>query len=105
MIIWKGVVVMRKFDDYLQEQLQDDVFRAEYEEMQDEFNMIRALIDARISQGLTQRQLAERTGVHQADISKLESGMRNPTLNMLKRLAEGMGMNLRIEFVPKENKI
>ena len=105
MIIWKGVVVMRKFDDYLQEQLQDDVFRAEYEEMQDEFNMIRALIDARISQGLTQKQLAERTGVHQADISKLESGMRNPTLNMLKRLAEGMGMNLKIEFVPKENKI
>ena len=96
---------MRKFDDYLQEQLQDDVFRAEYEEMQDEFNMIRALIDARISQGLTQKQLAERTGVHQADISKLESGMRNPTLNMLKRLAEGMGMNLKIEFVPKENKI
>lgn len=96
---------MRKFDDYLQEQLQDDVFRSEYEEMQDEFNMIRALIDARISQGLTQKQLAERTGVHQADISKLESGMRNPTLNMLKRLAEGMGMNLKIEFVPKENKI
>lgn len=105
MIIWKGVVVMRKFDDYLQEQLQDNVFKAEYEEMQDEFNMIRALIDARISQGLTQKQLAERTGVHQADISKLESGMRNPTLNMLKRLAEGMGMNLKIEFVPKENKI
>ena len=96
---------MRKFDDYLQEQLQDGEFRKEYEAMQDEFNMIRALIDARTSQGLTQKQLAERTGVHQADISKLESGMRNPTLNMLKRLAEGMGMNLKIEFVPKESKI
>ncbi len=96
---------MRKFDDYLHEQLQDDEFRKEYEEMQPEFEMIRALIEARTSQGLTQKQLAERTGVHQADISKLESGMRNPTLNMLKRLAAGMGMTLRIEFVPKENKL
>ncbi len=96
---------MRKFDDYLHEQLQDDEFRKEYEEMQPEFEMIRALIEARTSQGLTQKQLSERTGVHQADISKLESGMRNPTLNMLKRLAAGMGMTLRIEFVPKENKL
>ena len=104
-IIGKGVVVMRTFDDYLTEQMQDEAFRKEYEAMQPEFDVIRAMIDARISQGLTQKQLAERTGVHQADISKLESGMRNPTLNMLKRLAEGMGMNLKIEFVPKENKI
>ena len=37
----------------------------------------------------------------QADISKLENGTRNPTLNLLKRLADGMGMSLKIEFVPK----
>ncbi len=47
-------------------------------------------------------KLAERTGINQADISKLENGTRNPSVNLLKRLAEGMGMVLKIEFVPKQ---
>ena len=54
----------------------------------------------RIAQNLTQKELAERTGINQADISKLENGTRNPSLKMLKRLAAGMGMALKIEFVP-----
>ena len=54
------------------------------------------------SQNLTQKELAERTGINQADISKLENGTRNPSVNLLKRLADGMGMALRIEFVPKQ---
>ncbi|MBQ1873513.1 MAG: helix-turn-helix transcriptional regulator, partial [Succinivibrionaceae bacterium] len=37
-----------------------------------------------------------------ADISKIENGTRNPSLNLLKRLADGMGMTLKIEFVPKQ---
>ena len=45
----------------------------------------------------------ERTGINQADISKLENGTRNHSVNLLKRLAYGMGMSLKIEFVPKRN--
>lgn len=93
---------MRKFDDFLNEQLQDEEFRKEYENMQPEFDVIRAIIDARTSQNLTQKELAERTGINQADISKLENGTRNPSIKLLKRLAEGMDMMLRIEFVPKQ---
>ena len=52
--------------------------------------------------GLTQKELAERTGINQADISKLENGTRNPSVNLLKRLADGMDMVLKIEFVPKQ---
>ena len=66
-------------------------------------DVIRAMVDARTSQNLTQKQLAERTGINQADISKLENGTRNPSINLLKRLADGMGMVLKIEFVPKKN--
>ena len=79
---------MRTFDDMLSKQLKDEEFRKEYE--------------ARTSQNLTQKELAERTGINQADISKLENGTRNPSVNLLKRLAEGMGMALKIEFVPKQ---
>lgn len=93
---------MSEFNDFLNEQLQDPEFRKEWEDIQPEMDVIRAMMEARISQNLTQRELAERTGINQADISKLENGTRNPSLKLLKRLADGMGMTLKIEFVPKE---
>ena len=93
---------MITFDDMLNEQLQDPKFRKEYEAIQPEMDVIRAIVDARISQNLTQKELSERSGINQADISKIENGTRNPSLNLLKRLADGMGMTLKIEFVPKQ---
>lgn len=92
---------MSEFQEFLKEQLQDDEFRKEWEDIQPEMDVIRAMVDARISQNLTQKELAERTGINQADISKLENGTRNPSLKLLKRLADGMGMTLKLEFVPK----
>ena len=94
---------MKKFDDFLEEQMQNQEFKKEYDDLQPEFDVIRAIVDARTSQNLTQKQLAEKTGINQADISKLENGTRNPSVNLLKRLADGMGMALKIEFVPKRN--
>ena len=93
---------MRKFDDFFNEQMKDTAFKEEYEKLQPEFDIIRATVDARTSQDMTQKELSERTGINQADISKLENGTRNPTVNLLKRLAEGMGMTLKIEFIPKK---
>ena len=93
---------MRTFNDMLNKQLQDDEFKKEFEAIQPEMDVIRALVDARISQNLTQKELAERSGINQADISKIENGTRNPSLNLLKRLADGMGLRLKIEFVPKQ---
>ena len=92
---------MKKYDDFLAEQLNDETFKQEYEKIKPELDIIRAIIDARISQNLTQQELAKRTGIHQSDISKLEKGVRNPSINLLKRLAEGMDMILKIEFIPK----
>ena len=93
---------MRTFDDILSKRLKDDEFGKEYEAIQPEMDVIRAIIEARTSQNITQKELAERTGINQADISKLENGTRNPSVNLLKRLADGMGMALKIEFVPKK---
>ena len=86
----------------LSKQLQDEELKKEYDAIQPEINVIRAVVDARTSQNMTQKELAERTGINQADISKLENGTRNPSVNLLKRLADGMGMVLKIEFVPKQ---
>ncbi len=60
----------------------------------------RVLIKARHASEMTQKELADRTGIAQADISKLENGNANPSLRTLQRLADGMGMRLKLEFVP-----
>lgn len=93
---------MKTFEEYKKQQMKDPEFVKEYEAIQPERDAIRAIVNARTSQNLTQSELAKRTGINQADISKLENGTRNPSINLLKRLAEGMGMNLKIEFVPKQ---
>ncbi len=72
--------------------------------MQPEYDIIQAMIDARIGLNITQKELSARTGITQADISRIEGGTRNPSLNMVKKLAEGLGMQLKLEFVPIKTK-
>ena len=91
---------MGNFDALLEKRLEDPDFKKEWDEIQPELDVIRAIVDARTSQHITQKELPARTGINQADISKLENGTRNPSLNLLKRLAAGMNMELKIEFVP-----
>ena len=74
--------------------------KAEYDALEPEYDIIQTLIDARKRQHLTQKQLSEKTGITQADISRIENGTRNPSLEMMKRLARGMGMVLKLEFLP-----
>lgn len=87
------------FNEFLTEQLKDPEFKAEWEALQPQKAIIQAMIDARKRSGITQKQLAERTGIAQGDISKLENGSANPSIKTLQRLADGMGMKLKVEFV------
>lgn len=91
---------MSEFSELLEEQLKDSEFQAEWNNIQPEMDVMRAIVDARIKQGLTQTELAQRIGMNQADISKLEHGNRNPSLELLKKLANGLGMELKLSFVP-----
>ena len=93
---------MSEFRELLNEQLKEPEFEKEWNEIQPEMDVIRAMVDTRIKQNLTQKELASRTGIDQADISKLENGTKNPSLKLLKKLAAGMGMQLKIEFVPMQ---
>ena len=92
----------RKFDDFLNEQLNDIEIRSEYEALQPEHALIQAMIDARQESGITQKELAKRTGIAQGDISKLERGNVNPSIRTFQRLAKVMGKVLKIEFVPEK---
>ena len=90
---------MTNFKDFLKEQLKDENFKKEYDALRPEMAIIQAMIDARKDSGMTQKELSEKTGINQADISKLENGTANPSLRTLQRLVDGMGMVLKLEFV------
>ena len=90
---------MSDFRKYLEKQLQNPDFKAEWDALEPELSIMQPGIDARKESGLTQQQLAERTGISQADISKLENGNANPSLKTLQRLASAMDKKLKISFV------
>lgn len=69
------------------------------------FLLAESLMKMRDEVGMTQKQLAEVTGIYQADISKIERGLANPSLFTLKRLADGMGAKLKLEFVLESTKL
>ena len=93
---------MSDLQELTKELMLDPEFRREYESLQPEMDITRALLDARIRAGMTQVELSEKSGISQADISRMEKGTRNPSIALLKRLAEAMDSTLRIEFVPKK---
>ncbi len=89
--------------EYKKKRMSDPDFAREYEALQPEFSVVRAIIEARTSQNMTQKELAEKTGIAQTEISRLENGTRNPSIRLLQRLAEGMNMVLNISFTPKQD--
>lgn len=90
------------FNAYLNEKLKDPEIRQEYEKLAPEYEIISSVIEARKNLGLSQLELAKAVGTDQSRISRLEKGTLNPTIDFLKRIAEGLGQELHISFVPKK---
>lgn len=95
---------MSDFRKYLDEQLKDREFKSEWNELEPEYQVIRAMIEARQEKNITQKELSDLTGIAQADISRLENGNANPSLRTLQRLAAGLGMTIKLEFIPVSGK-
>ena len=83
----------------LEKHLQDPEFRKEYEASEADYQLTRALISARIAANMTQKELAEKSGIRQSNISRIENGNCTPTLATLRALAEGLGKKLVINFL------
>ncbi len=90
---------MGDFKKFKEEMMQDPEVRKEYEALQPEMDVIRALLNARIEKNLTQKQLAELSGIRQSNISRIENGTCSPTIATLQQLAAGMGKRVHIEFI------
>jgi ribosome-binding protein aMBF1 (putative translation factor) len=86
------------FEVDLKEQLKNPEFKREFDKLQPEFDLIRAIIDARAKRGVTQKILAKRMGTKQSVISRLESGNANPSFGFVKRLAKALETDIQITF-------
>ena len=89
----------------LNEQLKDPEFKEEWDALEPEFQVIRAILKEKKKKNITQKELAELTGIAQADISRMENGNANPSLQTLKRLAAGLGTAVKVDFVPLSKSI
>jgi ribosome-binding protein aMBF1 (putative translation factor) len=91
---------MTKVRDLHRKWMKDPEYRAAHEALAPEFELTRALIQARAHAGLTQEQLAERMATTQSVIARLESGRTRPSTQTLERLATATGTRLKISFEP-----
>jgi DNA-binding XRE family transcriptional regulator len=73
-------------------------FAHEYQAIQPEYELVRQILQYRQQNSITQQQLATQIGIARSNITRLESGNYNPSLNFLKRVATGMGKQLHIKF-------
>lgn len=98
---------MSEFQAYLQQALKKvEIIKESKDDRIEDYDIFaeiaEMIIEARNEQGITQGQLAELTGVSQANISKFETGNSKPNILTLKKIADGLNKRLVIAFVNGE---
>jgi DNA-binding XRE family transcriptional regulator len=81
--------------------MKDPEFRREYEKLEPEFQIARALIDARIKKKMTQAEIARKAGTKQPVISRLEGAVGSPSLSLIKRIAKALDARLILRLEPR----
>lgn len=89
---------MKSFKQLKKTLLKDPKLKAEYDKLTPEYQLVQAVIQKRIQQGLSQSQLAQKVGTQQSAISRLESGRYNPSLTFLTKIAKALDSTINISF-------
>jgi len=96
----------RRFEEYWAKQMADPEYRRIYEEESQKKDLWLQLVEARYASGLTQQQVAERMGVSQAQVARIEKqGYDAYTLRTLRRYLEALGDDFRLEVVVKKEDV
>jgi len=86
------------FDTLKSELMQDNEFRNEYEKLRPRYDIISQIIETRKAQNMTQAELAKLVGTQKSNISRLEGGNYNPSLDFLIKVAKSLGKELKIQL-------
>lgn len=86
------------FDEHLEKLLSDPETKKAYDDLEPQFQAIRAILDKRIAKKMSQKQLAEKMGTKQSAVARLESPNSNPSIKSLHRVAKALDSKLVISF-------
>ena len=89
---------MKSYTNIKKQLLKDKIVRRAYKELGPEFELIKTVIKRRLSQGLSQNDLAMKIGTKQSAVARFESGTQNPTLAFLGKVAKALDANLHISL-------
>lgn len=95
----EGVIMSKasvKFNEVKAMLMKDEEFKDEYEKLKPRYDIISQIIDERSKQSITQEELALRVGTQKSNISRLESGTYNPSLDFLVKIAHSLGKEMQI---------
>jgi DNA-binding XRE family transcriptional regulator len=95
-INFKDNEIKNNFTDFLKEELKNPEIKKEYDNLEFKYKLIRMLIEARIKENLTQKELADRIGIAQSNISRFESGNYNPTLQFIEKILQALGKKIEL---------
>ena len=87
---------MKTHKQFKAEMMKNPKFKKAYDDLELEFQLIDAIISARIKRGVTQAQLAKKAGTKQSAISRFESGSYNPSLQFVKKLSNALYLRLTL---------
>ena len=90
---------MDDFTKYLNKKLENPEFRKEWDALETKTQIMHEMIKARLEAGMTQKQLSEKTGINQSNLSRIESGAGNPSVETLERIASALGKKVSISFI------
>lgn len=93
----------KNFRISLSEQMKNEEFRREYDDLEKQFNIITSIVEMRNKNHVTQKELSKLTGIAQGDISKIENGNANPSIKTLEKIASALGYTLKLKFEPIGN--
>lgn len=101
---------MSDFQKILEEKLKNAIIEDDTPETQVlEYDVLKevreAIIEIRKCKNISQKELSKKTGIPQANISKIENGYYVPSIPVLKRIAEGLEKRLTIEFIDETEEI
>ena len=91
---------MTRVKDLQREWMKKPGYRAEYEALEEDLQLVRSLIEARSRAGLSQTELAGRMKTSQSYVARIEGGQVRPSTAALTRFAEATGSRLKIIFEP-----
>ncbi len=91
-------MIMYTFEDDLKKRLKDPAFKKAWEESEPEYQLARQLIATRLSQKMSQRDLAKKVKTTQAIISRIETMQANPSLALIKRIAQTLDLKLDLRL-------